>query len=185
VSLPAFGAMPRRRVQTVVRHLLAELVDPPQDAARDRGHGPAPPLPGGLRVIEPEVPDIDVRVVASRSRLRLLIGMVRDNRPWRLLFGLTGALAAAFAFSAFWMINPTIWQLSDALGAARLSIAMVGTITAMAVWLIVAHHLWERVSSDAPYEREAVREAAYSYRERERRQQRAHRRSTTSDDTAD
>lgn len=54
------------------------------------------------------------------------------------------------------MINPTIWQLSDALGAARLSIAMVGTITAMAVWLIVAHHLWERVSSDAPYEREEV-----------------------------
>src|SRR4051794_19160939 len=42
---------------------------------------------------------------------RLLLGMVRANRPWR-----ARALVAAFATGAYVLLVATIWQLSAALG---------------------------------------------------------------------
>jgi hypothetical protein len=54
-----------------------------------------------------------------RGHLRLLTGMVRANRPWRLFTGLSKALAGVVAVAAFGVVNDTIFQLAAALGPAR------------------------------------------------------------------
>ncbi|MFF1280580.1 hypothetical protein ACFVY4_07315 [Streptomyces sp. NPDC058299] len=70
--------------------------------------------------------------------------MVRANRPWRLVPGLSKALAAALATGAIATVNSTIWNLAEALSAPRLVIAMVGSVALMIGWLIVDAQLWHR-----------------------------------------
>src|SRR4029453_974080 len=91
-------------------------------------------------------PDVDVRFVLPgiRGQARLLAGMVRANRPWRLITGLSGALAAALAAGAFAVVTSDLWQLADSLGPLRLSVATVFSIGAMVAWLVIDHELWER-----------------------------------------
>jgi hypothetical protein len=121
VSLPALGALrlnsrARRVIVAAVAHLL------------DSG------------------PPTRTRRVGSPvgSRLRLLVGMVRANRPWQLFPGLSRALAGVVGTAALAMINSTSWQLGDELGPGRLAgIAVLSTV-ALTVWLIVDHELWER-----------------------------------------
>jgi hypothetical protein len=113
------------------------------------------PRPVGLvapfRRVEPpdeETQDmgVDARFVSpgARGQLRLWSGMVLANRPWKIVPSFKGALAGAFATGAYALVIPTIWMLADAVGSARLLLLMVAAITAMVVWIIVAHHLWER-----------------------------------------
>jgi hypothetical protein len=101
--------------------------------------------------------DIDVRFVSPKARghLRLLAGMVRANRPWRLFSTMKGTLAAAFATAAYALVMPIIWQMADSLSWVRLLALMVLSLVAMVVWIIVAHNLWER-----PAEQEAREQAA-------------------------
>ncbi len=156
VSLPAFGAMAlRRRVRGVVAQLIADLrgrgTPPEHTEAHRRRRLPA--LDSPFRRITPDQPDVDVRVLASRGTVRLLIGMVRANRPWRLVFGLRGPLAGAFAFSAFYLVSTSVWQLGAAMGPLRLLAAALGSAAVMVGWLIVYHHLWERTTGLRPDER--------------------------------
>lgn len=153
ISLPALGGMGlRKRVQGIVVHLVSELRGEDTGIARTDGG-----RPGGvsrkLRLVEPDDPDIDVRLTASRGRARLLVGMVRANRPWQLVFGLTGALVAAFAFGLFWLANSLIWELSDSLDGGRLTVLMLLAVGSMVAWLILDHGLWERTSSDQAVDR--------------------------------
>lgn len=157
VSLPAFGAMPlRRRVRGVVAQLIADLrgrgTPPEHTEAHRRRRLPA--LGSQFRRVTPDQQELDVRVLASRGTLRLLIGMVRDNRPWRLVFGLRGPLAGAFAFSAFYLISTSVWQLGTAMGPLRLLATSLGSVAVMVGWLIAYHHLWERTTGLRPDERE-------------------------------
>jgi hypothetical protein len=142
VSVPAFGGVSVRRR---VREVVAALVDA-SGTDGTSGGGPARALEGSFRRVEPDEDAVDVRILAGRGRLRLLGGMVRDNRPWRLVFGLTGALAAALATGAYVVVTSSIWQLADRLGPVRLVVAMVFAVAAMVAWLILDHHLWERPS---------------------------------------
>jgi hypothetical protein len=151
LSLPAFGAMRlRRRVADVAVELVSELTGA---VTGDSGGGSdgAPVqrlnernLPGPFRLVTSGVAGIDAQVVASRALWRQLVGMVRSNRPWRLILGLRGAIVAALAFSAFWLINPSVWQLGNAHSMARLTAISLWAVSAIVVWLIVYHHLWER-----------------------------------------
>ncbi|WP_017571090.1 hypothetical protein, partial [Nocardiopsis halotolerans] len=144
VSLPAFGVMSwRRRVRNVVAQLIADMYGiaaSPGDEHRGRR---LPVLSRRFRRVEPEQEGVDVRMLASRGKTRLLMGMVRDNRPWRLVLGMTGPLVGAFAFSAFYLINTTVWELAASMGPLRLLGTVLGSIGIMVVWLIVYHHLWE------------------------------------------
>ncbi|MUL41287.1 hypothetical protein FZ103_08865 [Streptomonospora sp. PA3] len=158
VSLPAFGGMAlRRSVRAVVAQLIADMVNPaarvqlPGRPARGRR---LPVLARRFQRVAPEQPGIDTRILASRGRLRLLVGMVRDNRPWRLVFGLTGPLVGAFAFSAFYTINTTVWRLATTMGALRLLAAVLGSMAVMVLWLIVYHGLWEPSRGRPPGERD-------------------------------
>ena len=121
VSLPALGALRlNSRAERVIVAAVAALLDSGSP-------------PGRHRVSS-----------QTRTRLRLLVGMVRANRPWQLFSGLSRALAGVFATATVVMLNNVGWQLGDTLGPGRLgSIAALSSI-ALTAWLIVDHELWER-----------------------------------------
>jgi hypothetical protein len=80
------------------------------------------------------------------GNLRLLLGMVRANQPWRLAIGLSRALTAALATGVFALVTPDIWRLGDALGWLRLSAIAVGSVAAITIALIAGAGLWEHTS---------------------------------------
>lgn len=166
VSLPALGAaQPFRRAQQVVRQLLDDFARESRAAcgAEMRGHGLDSRLTELLAPIQrhpitTERGRVDVRYSATRhrGRARLLTGMVRTNRPWRLIFGLSGALAAAVATSFFGFSASTIWQIADQLGTWRQAVAALASIALLVGWLIAAHHLWEKRERATAVDRELV-----------------------------
>lgn len=80
---------------------------------------------------------------------RIVLGMARVNRPWRLLSTLKGVLAAAAATASFGIFYTSIWQMASALSVVRLIVVSALSVTAMSAWLIIANHLWERRTSGA------------------------------------
>jgi uncharacterized membrane protein len=158
VSLPAFGAMAlRRRVAGVVAQLIVDMRrrdTASDDDSEEHRRRRLPALAHQFRRVTPDQDGVDVRVLASRGSVRLLIGMVRDNRPWRLVYGLTGPLVGAFAFSAFYLISTTVWQLAVSMTALQLLAAVLGSVVVMVVWLIIYHSLWEKTTGTSEVERE-------------------------------
>lgn len=121
VSLPALGALRlSRRVERAIVAAVADLLDQGPSAQRRRASS------------------------ALGARLRLLMGMVRANRPWRLFPGLSQALAGVVGTAALVMLNSTSLQLGDTLGPVRLGAIAALSILALTAWLIVDHELWER-----------------------------------------
>jgi hypothetical protein len=149
VCLPALGAVGlRRRTRDTIVGLVPTLLGVTQEHAL-RGRGAAL----GRRASElgrnqqPET-DGSVRFTARvlSGNLRLLIGMIRANQPWRLAIGLSRALTAALATGVFALVTHDIWQLSDALGWVSLSVIGVGSVAAIVAALIVGAGLWEHSS---------------------------------------
>ncbi|ANY05530.1 hypothetical protein [Pseudonocardia sp. HH130630-07] len=87
--------------------------------------------------------DVRLALTGRRGRLRLLSGMVRANRPWRLVPSLSPAIAAAAAGAAFGIFYSNIWQLATALGVGRQITVMAVALVAMTAWLILDNGLWE------------------------------------------
>lgn len=89
--------------------------------------------------------DVDVRLALTglRGRVRLLAGLVRANRPWRLVPSLSPAIAAAAAGAAFGIFYSNIWELATALGTARQVTVMLIAPVGMTAWLILDNRLWE------------------------------------------
>ena len=110
-----------------------------------------------LHRVEPQDDDIDLQLTKSGGQLRMLLGMVRVNRPWRLVLGLRGALAAALATAAFGLVSAPVWQVSGAMSTARLWIASVVSLTAIVGWLILNHRLWQHPRGTDPRERHRIR----------------------------
>jgi hypothetical protein len=166
VSLPGLGAVGlRRQARKVITHLIVEhLINKPlgdvdangQRHGRQRDH-----LPLGIKAaaehIDSEDEGIDMHLVlkGNAGRLRLLAGMVRTNRPWRLVPSLSPAIAGAAAGAAFGVFYSNIWHLADALSGSRLALINVLAVLAMVVWLIVDNNLWER-PTDRQLREEAV-----------------------------
>ncbi len=110
----------------------------PSTPARDRTSG-ADPAPD-------DDDDVDVRLVAAvvRGNARLLAGMLRANRPWRLIARLSRALAAAGAALVFALVTAEVWDLAAALSPWRLGALSVISMAAVVVFLILVHGLWKR-----------------------------------------
>jgi hypothetical protein len=72
--------------------------------------------------------------------------MVLANRPWRLVRDLSKVLVATLATAGFFVINANGWSAADELQSWRLLIVTVAALGGLAVWLVVAHSLWERPS---------------------------------------
>jgi hypothetical protein len=152
VSLPALGAVQtRRRARDAVVRLVDGLVGEslelgergPRQSARVGNRIAS--LAAPIRAVEPADDDVDLRFVAAvvRGNLRLLAGMVRANRPWRLIVRLSRALAAAAATVVFALVTADLWTLSDAMNWVRLLALTVLSVGATVLWLIVSHRLWE------------------------------------------
>ncbi|MHA6798381.1 hypothetical protein [Bounagaea algeriensis] len=150
VSLPALGGMqPYRRMRQMLIQLLEEFQHGGERAtAASSNHRLYSWLTNALAPVHRTSSDGEEGVLYTANRasgwLRLLSGMVRTNRPWRLIFGLSRALVAAIATSAFGLSSSTIWQLADSLPAARQVLAVLFSVGLLVFWLIAAHGLWER-----------------------------------------
>jgi hypothetical protein len=172
VSVPAFGAVALQdRVLHAVLRLLDELAV--GNAARDRRgaseHGPRSRIRLRMRLRElqelaspvgsPDVAERDtVRFVTAAwpGNLRLLLGMVRANRPWRLIIGLSRALVAALGTAAFGFASPPLWWIADAMSWPRLlALGLVAAATICGT-LIAGHRLWEHPRTPAARERVAL-----------------------------
>jgi hypothetical protein len=149
VCLPALGAIGlRRRTRDMVVGLVRSLLG---DTEGHAFSGPVAGLGGRARELgrsQQSEDDGSVRFTARvlSGNLRLLIGMIRANQPWRLAIGLSRALTAALATGVFALVTPDIWRLGDALGWVRLSMIGVGSVAAITVALIAGAGLWEHAS---------------------------------------
>ena len=154
-SLPALGGGLGLygRLRALLVHMIGHLTkDRPGISPHDRGHslygrqaGQLGDLLAPTRHIGSAYPDVDAHIALTglRGRLRLLRGMVYNNRPWRLLPHLASATAAAAAAAAFGIFYYTIWTMAESLPVWRLAIINVMAIALMVGWLIVYNHLWE------------------------------------------
>lgn len=81
------------------------------------------------------------------STLRLWAGMVRNNRPGRLLTALSTCIATAAAAGAFGIFYSSIWNMSDVLPTRRLVLISLVAVLTLSTWLIMRNNLWTRRSS--------------------------------------
>ena len=149
VCLPALGAIGlRRRTCDTVIGLVRTLLGDTEDQAlsgsvaglgrRARELGRSQQQEGDGSIM------FTARVLSGN--VRLLIGMIRANQPWKLAVGLSRALTAALATGVFALVTPDIWKLGDALGWFRLSAIGLGAVAAITIALIVGAGLWEHAS---------------------------------------
>jgi uncharacterized membrane protein len=82
------------------------------------------------------------RVVTGN--IRLLIGMVRANHPWRLAASLSRTLVGAVGVGSFAIITSDIWRIAADISAAKLALACLATLSVSVGTLIAVHGLWER-----------------------------------------
>ncbi|MFC9357406.1 hypothetical protein ACFTZB_12635 [Rhodococcus sp. NPDC057014] len=138
ISVAGVGGLRiERRVRTVTELAIARVLGEPDLRPGAARRFPSAQIPGGIRYFAP----------SGLRRLRLLSGMVRANRPWRLVTGLSKVLVGAFATGAIALATNTIWLFADTMGPWRMGAATVLSIVAMILWLILDHELWERPTS--------------------------------------
>lgn len=150
VSLPALGGLfLRRRLRAIVVPIIASLVaqiDGPRDptVSSDELRRRLPLRRARLHEPESGPAQLQIVRVGWSSTPHLLAGMVRANRPWRLVLGLSKAMAGALAGIAFGVLYPSIWTLGTSLSPLRLAGLTMGAVIAMTVWVTAGHGLWER-----------------------------------------
>jgi hypothetical protein len=157
VSLPALGVvqLPRRLRERIVEVIAALVCEEPGLALARTADGVGQCGTRAQRVLEELArrdgpgqrltPLFVMRVAAGH--VRLLLGMLRANRPWRLAARLHRSLFAAFAVSAYVLVTPDVWRIAESLEPLRLAVLMAAATIGTVVSLIVGHHLWERGGS--------------------------------------
>ena len=129
LSLPALGpvGVGRRATDGIVRLVAALVGDAREHRRAPRGPaGPRPGCAGGYASSAPPpctTTSTGCALLAGyiTGNLKLLLGMLRANRPWRLAIRLSRALVAALAAGIVALVTSDIWRLSDALGPLRLT----------------------------------------------------------------
>jgi len=153
VSLPALGPLGlKSKLRRTLTEIVREFVGSEQRAGtggprarirrrwqrgllREMTTDTAGPL-GGWRILF--LPAVLI------GNFRLLLGMVRSNRPWRLTIRLYNALVAALATGAFGLVYFDIWRISAAMSWWRLAVTSIVSIAVTSAAIIFVHGLWER-----------------------------------------
>jgi hypothetical protein len=144
VSIAGVGVIRiKRRIQDLIALAIGELL---AESAL---------TPSRLQRLPSKETDCGVRYFAPRGlrRAKLLAGMVRANRPWRLATGVSKVLVGAFASGAIAMVMTTIWSFSQTMDPWRLIAATLLSVSAIIAWLIIDHELWERAKAPAERQR--------------------------------
>ncbi|MFC7375081.1 hypothetical protein ACFQS2_10975 [Brachybacterium sp. GCM10030267] len=144
ISLPPLGAV---RVAPRIRELLITLVG----AASSAASPDAPAIEAAVSRVKVEQRpssdenDLMITMLTGRFRaVRMLAGMLRSNRPGRLLPAMTGSFTVAVASGAFGVFYGTLASVADPLSSLRLLLVSVLVIGALTSWLIVSNNLWNR-----------------------------------------
>ncbi|MGV2950764.1 hypothetical protein ACNPM8_01105 [Glutamicibacter sp. AGC46] len=159
LSMPSLGLARPRTVARELAELVSELAT---------GKQPAPPPPPLGRAMSVHASRQDGQneqnrissIEGLRGRLLLIAGMVRSNRPWKLVPRLSSAMAGAVATGAFGVFYTSIWSMADYLPAGRLSLITVSSILILTLWLLLHNRLWERPKGNRRRERMVVYNAA-------------------------
>jgi hypothetical protein len=154
VSLPALGALHLApRLRRALLELVGELIGDSDGQRGDSGPLARVRREWGRGVLQELATDTEDRRGPLRvlfvpavlsSHLRLLVGMVRANRPWRLAARLYRALVAAVVAGAYGVVTSDIWRISATMGSTRLALVSIASISFTTGAVIVAHDLWER-----------------------------------------
>ena len=141
VSVPALGGTrTRSRVPALVVDLVASLLDLDEDDNADL-------VRQRLDQLSSDATGEDGLQFTARvlgGNLRLLVGMVRANRPWRLAAGLTKSLSIAAATGLLTLVSSDLWLLSEGYGPTQLAVLAVLAVAAVAGTLVIGAKLWER-----------------------------------------
>ncbi|MBR7193706.1 hypothetical protein [Gordonia sp. SCSIO 19800] len=160
LSVPALGATGvRQRTRGIITGLVGQLLGADADDLREHQKSPTrSALRHRVRQLGTDVEDEGTAFTARvlTGNLRLLTGMVRANRPWRLALGLTRALTGAIAAGVFALVTADIWLLADTFGGIRLTGVALGSIIAITATLIIGADLWERGTSRQTREQVAL-----------------------------
>ncbi|MEH0111260.1 hypothetical protein V6N00_16220 [Tersicoccus sp. MR15.9] len=156
LSVPALGVFGvRRRARRVVKEGLRVIFT--EDVGEAEPVMINNPVEARLapirRTSAPDAESSLFELTGLRGYLQLFAGMVRSNRPWRLLPSLSGALAASAAVGAFGVFYTSVYQMSDSLTAERLTGISLFAVALFVVWLILHNSLWERPAGPAPNRR--------------------------------
>jgi hypothetical protein len=158
ISVPALGAFDReRKVRQAAVDLIAGLVGRTDEERTKGGESVRARLrelasPIGTQVRDEKTIRFSTAVILGN--LRLLVGMVRANHPWRVAVKLSRALVAALGTAAYVLASTGFWTLASFMTWPRLLGLAVAALVTTSVALITAHHLWER--STNPQTRERV-----------------------------
>ncbi|QXQ11960.1 hypothetical protein KUF55_08915 [Paeniglutamicibacter sp. Y32M11] len=146
VVLPSLGFLRKRRLIRAVLQVLAVLhgVRDPYLLSGGRVSPRTDPLQVERRIEAADVNDDAFETAKGwRGRALLLLGMVRSNRPWRLVPSLSTAMAAAVATGAFGVFYTSIWSMADFLPPLRLALISIMSVLIMGSWLVLHNGLWE------------------------------------------
>jgi len=162
ISVPALGAIDvEDRAREAVIHLIEGLVGESAGTFEQARNGHSNRVQARLQEVaspigRPQVRDGRIRFVtaAVRGNLRLLLGMVRANDPWRVIARLSRAMVAALGTAAYALSSTGVWTLATGMTWPRLAGFTVVALVATSAALIVAHGLWEQ--SSKPEERERI-----------------------------
>jgi uncharacterized membrane protein len=144
VLLPAVGVVARvRRLRDAAADAVGMLIgDPP----RDREGRRRPHIQRRLSELATDVDDDGAAFLARviSGNVRLLLGMIGANHPWRLVGRLSRALLGALAVAVFALVTSDVWRIATSLDPLRLAVLTLGSVGAAVITLIAVHHLWER-----------------------------------------
>jgi hypothetical protein len=160
LSLPALGAVDvhRRALRAVVRLVSALLTQYGDIEAGDAGNERERRLITARDVAElgrhTEEDQHGIQLVANviTGNFRLLLGMLRANRPWRAVIRLSSAVVAALGIAVLSLVNGFIWQIGDSGGLLRLSGLTVASILALVLTLVLGGKLPEEIPRSADRE---------------------------------
>ncbi len=149
VSVPVLGAIRLRSRAEEVVVACVERIALRSHGVTTGGLGdpPSPSPSTPLRTTSEQDGQVHAGSLHDRgSRMRLLLGMVRANRPWQLVGSLDNVFAAAAATSAFGVFYSSVWSMANTLSLFRLALISVVAIGTLVWWLHFHNGLWERSS---------------------------------------
>lgn len=153
VSLPSFGAFPfKKRIVKAITYIIELLYNKEyKKAEKINKKINWNYIFSNVKHVTPEkAVKTDVRLILQSriiGLLRVLAGMVYANKPWKTLGSFKTILTLAFATGTYISIFSTPWQLSVAYTPGRFILLMSLSMIGMVVWMIFAHHLWEKSTS--------------------------------------